>query len=719
MPARSADAPLAQFLFIVVIVLFGVMNVGALFGFYEDMKERRELLEHITRPECGFAERPDGAWTWTFRQNLLQRAVERPSGSAVEIAAVLGFPFIRLRAALPEELFAGSVAQSLGRKDGMSATGLLAARDENLAVMQVLKHGMSCFSCRPADKIPDFEEGSHTEKSPAWNSHARGESLVGKAALLPPVSAHMLDYDDHIKSSETLEWMVHEPDPTDMVGTALCFAFMANQKVLPVVELAERQAAATAHFGELRVPGIDHSFSDLVSKFQVMLGPDAGTLTARGKWMQTARLWRFLILQRLDGCWGACPLLRCVLADCHACPRVRYIAASLLVLTCARHSFFLRRSDGLAGVRAGGARGPPPAQEGEGTAERLPGAHQRFRGRGRPGRQLRRRGRRLHELGWCARKRFFMLLSAHPPPHFMLRSAHPPPRADDELAPGAEEVDQHDAKHVKDCPISFSSTAARRRMPVSLLDLSGQRNHRWERAMTKRFAHAPPAEVEEPAAPPLPSKSLRLQPHLSKFFLLAEEEAELDAGAAGQEGALAEEAAPKEEEPPKPTGPISVQLAERIWATVLSLAVMEAMDVCWLVDDEAEPERTVVDAGREWLEARSEEDERIKELLESGELQKEAQRAIRDWKRIMENSVNQLRKNDVLNRFTALTHLQRASGRVIKSLMTDHGCVCSLLAAARALTWVCRTLATSTFATFLDADGYIMRWQRRAPCSCM
>jgi hypothetical protein len=88
-----------------------------------------------------------------------------------------------------------------------------------------------------------------------------------------------------------------------MVGTALIFAFMANQKVLPVVELSEKTEAATAHFGELRVPGIDQSFTDLVSKFQVMLGPDAGTLCARGKWMSCARLWRFVLLQRSDGCW--------------------------------------------------------------------------------------------------------------------------------------------------------------------------------------------------------------------------------------------------------------------------------------------------------------------------------------------------------------------------------------------------------------------------------
>jgi len=305
-----------KFLFAVVISLFGIMNVGACIGFYEDMKERRETLEHITRPECGFTERQGGVWTWTFRQNALTRLVERPTGSAVEIAGVLGFPFIRLRAALPEELFAGSVAHSLGRKDGMSAAGLVAAREENLEVMQMLKKGMSCFSCpTAAEKIPDFDnEEASQEKKPDWDKAAtphspmRGESLIMarnnvNKSLLPPVHAHMLDYDDNIVSSESLEWMTHEPDPSDMVGSALIYAFMANQKTMPVVALSEKVNSATKHFGELRVPGIDHSFTDLISKFQVMLGEDAGTLTSRGKWMQTARLWRFLLLQRADGCW--------------------------------------------------------------------------------------------------------------------------------------------------------------------------------------------------------------------------------------------------------------------------------------------------------------------------------------------------------------------------------------------------------------------------------
>ena len=45
---------------------------------------------------------------------------------------------------------------------------------------------------------------------------------------------------------------------------------------------------------------------------------------------------------------------------------------------------------------------------------------------------------------------------------------------------------------------------------------------------------------------------------------------------------------------------------------------------------------------------------------------------------------------DVINKFKALTHLQRASARVVRSVMTDH----------------------STFAVFLDTAGYLARWQR-------
>jgi hypothetical protein len=137
---------------------------------------------------------------------------------------------------------------------------------------------------------------------------------------------------------------------------------------------------------------------------------------------------------------------------------------------------------------------------------------------------------------------------------------------------------------------------------------------------------------------------------------------------------------------------------ERIWATALALSVMEELDSCWLVDaedaddsdEDDAPMRTIVDAGREFLEAQARADRRVKKLLKSGALAAAAKKARRDWKAIQNHNVSALREADVINRFTALMHIQRASARVVRSMMTDHG----------------------TFATFLDTDGYIMRWQR-------
>jgi hypothetical protein len=131
---------------------------------------------------------------------------------------------------------------------------------------------------------------------------------------------------------------------------------------------------------------------------------------------------------------------------------------------------------------------------------------------------------------------------------------------------------------------------------------------------------------------------------------------------------------------------------ERIWSTVLALAQLEEMDSCWLVKDVESPEVTIVDQGRRFLEAQSAADRRVKKLLKSGALQAAAARARRAWSAIQDANVKALRETDVVNRFTALTHIQRGSARVVRSMMTDH----------------------STFAAFLDTDGYIMRWQRCA-----
>ena len=136
-----------RFLFIVVLTLFCVMNAGAVFGLMMDLSHRRSVLKGAMTPALGFEELPGGVWTWKLYQNPLTKAVEAPSGSGVEMAGLFGFPFLRLRAALPDELFQGSIGQSLGRKYGLSVRGLQEAHEENMAIMDLLKAGLTCVSC--------------------------------------------------------------------------------------------------------------------------------------------------------------------------------------------------------------------------------------------------------------------------------------------------------------------------------------------------------------------------------------------------------------------------------------------------------------------------------------------------------------------------------------------------------------------------------------------
>jgi hypothetical protein len=162
------------------------------------------------------------------------------------------------------------VAQCLGRQAGLSVSALADAKDDNLSVAQRLRDGMSCCSCASASKqIPEMEldeDGKHSGKGTVFVP-PRAVSLLGLRSRSPAASkAGLADYDCDITSAAELEVALAEPTPQTLVGTALVMGHMTNQKTLPVVELAERRAAASEFFKGARVPGIDHDFDELCSK---------------------------------------------------------------------------------------------------------------------------------------------------------------------------------------------------------------------------------------------------------------------------------------------------------------------------------------------------------------------------------------------------------------------------------------------------------------------
>ena len=747
------------------------MNGGAAVGFAQDTRERRALLRKVLQPELGFAERGDGVWTWTFKQNELRQAVEAPSGSAVHLAGIMGFPFIRLRAALPEELFEGSVAQSLGRREGMSVTGLVESREENVAIMTALRRGMSCFAGSPRpprEQIPAFFENDEKgSKGPLTAPrvlslvHVSGSSRPTRAVLGSDTRRMSIcDYDTTLSAAD-LEACTRPPDPHEMVGTALMFAFLANQHALPVLELSVRIAAAKEHFRGARAPGIDHEFDSLLPKFMAMLGAEGGALTVRAKWMATTRLWRFLLLQREEGCWDMTDSL----------------------------AFALEAHEGQ----------PPPKKP------------------------------RKERKGLAALAT--LCLGDGELEDDLDDAADDVMGTDDEDEPAADDkqTEAHRELHhkrVKDCPISFSAAAMRHHIPAALLELNDAYADPALQRMLSRLTmrvvsgitlpDTPPAEHPQEAEAPeereaadaaamdsthegsattaeSSSEEPAEEPETGELTAEPAAEAETEAEAEPEAEAEAEAEAAAADPAAEPAGDATLEAAseeavaepvaaafssspvwsgadgygahgtpypaasftkavsahryatagsapntaaiadaprvpvDRIWATLLAIKVLEGMDVCWLVDDEPEEgeERTIVDTAREWLEAQGEADERVGALLESGELHRAADKTIAAWKAIMEHNIADVRRLDVLNRFTALTHLQRATGRIIKSIKTDHGayargCACLQLPCAHS----CVRRCAETFATFLDTDGYIMRWQRfsarplglRRPC---
>jgi hypothetical protein len=659
----------------------------------------------------GFRVMPDGgAWTWTAEQPPLQRAVQAPHGSAFQLAGAFGLPFVRLRAALPEELLAGSVGHALGRRAGLSVQGLAEARDDNVAVMGQLARSLVCCGGGGAERIPQLgaDDEEAVQRAPSKRARAqqperqqsRGQRLAtDKLGAGGSVSTEPTDYAPtpqdsmtrpHSPSHTALRPSAAEDAPRQLAGTALVFAFMSNAKTLPVMEYSRQLAAAKAYFEGVRVPGIDHDFGALHTLFLAMLSP--GNLSGRDDWLEKSRLWRCVLLQRADGGWD--------------------LSASL--------AFALQAHDGAVPPK------PPPrnkllallASVLEGDEEALDDA--------------------IEEV----------LTSDDDDEEETVKEA------------GAEQAKEAGGRSVRDCPLTFSRRAMQRRLPKALAALNaktlalqaqaaGEARQRaaaraleaqraaeeaWRRYIDAAGAQAVAVAVATQRAavlqvgnPLLDYAAARTLTQLLRGGSCAPKPADVDADAEAEAKA----------EPPSTELSRSVMTGsttqpkhrrrrhrvyellplDRIWATVLALSVLQEMDSSWILDDEApEPWRTLVDAGQEWLDGLAARDRRLRALLDSGALQEAAERARKDWRRIQEANVAALRDTDVISKYNALTHLQRASARVVRSVMIDHGCV--PWACTRAFQRSAHSLLRlsahliSTFATFLDTDGYIMRWQR-------
>ena len=216
-----------KYLFIVVIVLFGCMWIGAAFGYGQDAKMRASIMHKLQEPRMGFQVTEEGAWLWRFHLEPIETDLAVPTGPAVELAKLFGMPLARLRAALPDELLEHTLAETLGRRYGLSASGM----EESLETQMDLTKRLSSVLGRASRKLQKAHS-SHADHS-AHDGHTK--KTVAKSETMPALAG----------ARQELELMV---------GTALVLAFIQVGQLMPVVDLTRRISAAAARFENLHTP---------------------------------------------------------------------------------------------------------------------------------------------------------------------------------------------------------------------------------------------------------------------------------------------------------------------------------------------------------------------------------------------------------------------------------------------------------------------------------
>ena len=200
------------------------MWIGAAFGYVQDAKMRAGILRKLQEPRMGFQATEEGAWLWRFHMEPITTDLEAPTGPAVELAKMFGMPLARLRAALPDELLEHTLAETLGRRYGLSASGMEASLETQINLMRRLSSVLGRVSS--TGRMSQSRSSEHEGHTP--RAGAKSETMPGLAG-----------------ARQELELMV---------GTALVLAFIQVGQLMPVVDLTGRISAAAARFEGLLTP---------------------------------------------------------------------------------------------------------------------------------------------------------------------------------------------------------------------------------------------------------------------------------------------------------------------------------------------------------------------------------------------------------------------------------------------------------------------------------
>jgi hypothetical protein len=131
----------------------------------------------------------------------------------------------------------------------------------------------------------------------------------------------------------------------------------------------------------------------------------------------------------------------------------------------------------------------------------------------------------------------------------------------------------------------------------------------------------------------------------------------------------------------------------RVWTTMCAVASLERLPMCWAWGDGelfAENEKTIVDAGREWLEVQAALHPTLAAALADGGVQKRAKSVTATWRHVSKRRVHELRRHKAILDQMGESQAHRTLTGIYRAFVSEH----------------------STFRVFLSEplDG-LQRWQ--------
>ena len=113
----------------------------------------------------------------------------------------------------------------------------------------------------------------------------------------------------------------------------------------------------------------------------------------------------------------------------------------------------------------------------------------------------------------------------------------------------------------------------------------------------------------------------------------------------------------------------------RVWTTMCCISLLEDLPFSFIWGDGdtyPEEERTIVDAGREWIERHAMDHPALAEALADGLLEKRAKAIVGAWHATQERRVEELRRSDGITQQMAASQTHRTITGIVRAFCTQN-----------------------------------------------